>query len=344
MKFSPGTIERAAVVAVVAAIFIGGISLGLNGQENLGRGRISGFVVDEKGAPVVGAQIVAQSMRGTGRLGGVSDKKGRFAIVGLGTGKWRVTASLDGFVDAVIEMDVSQITKNPPITLKMKKTTGASNLRTDEAGLEIIDRGNALLQEEKYDEAVAAFREFLDKYPDVYQIGLNVATAHFKKGDVETAETEYKGVLAKILEVHGDYSDDKVTAFRAFSGLGELCLKTGDLEAGQTYFREALRISPEDEVAAYNVGEIFFSNQKVDEAVEYFEMAVKIKPEWSKPYHKLGFVFLNKGEFDKSLENFKKFIELDPEDSEVPNVKNIMAAIEKMKKKLVSEPGIEAGD
>ncbi len=342
MKNLLSTIKRAAGLAAAAVLFIGSISPGLNGQENLGRGRINGFVVDEQGAPVVGAKIVAQSMRGTGKLDGISDKKGRFAIVGLGTGKWRITASLEGFIDAFVEMDVSQLSKNPPITLTMKKSSGAPNLGTDEAGLKIIDRGNALLQEEKYDEAVAAFREFLDKYPDIYQVGLNIATAHLKKGDLETAETEFNGVLDRILEIHGDYSNDKVTTLRAFSGLGELCLKKGDLEAGQKYFREALQISPEDAVAAYNVGEIFFSNQKIDEAVEYFEMAVKIKPEWSKPYHKLGFVFLNKGDFDKSLKNFKKFLELDPESPEVPNVKNIMAAVEKMKKKLVSESGIEA--
>ncbi len=301
-------------------------------QANLGRGRINGDVVDENGAPVVGAKIVAAFVKGTTTRDGVSDKKGRFAIAGLGTGIWRITASKEGFVESFVEMDVSQIKANPPITLTMKKLADLQGSQSDKSGIELIDRGNALLREEKYDEAIAVFGEFQAQHPDVYQIRLNIATAHLNKGDTAAAETEFKSVLDKIREVHGDLLKDPTAALRAYSGLGELSLKKGDLETGQDYFREALKISPEDEVAAYNVGEIFFSNQQIDEAIEYLELAAKIKKDWGKPYYKLGFVYLNKGEFDKSLENFKKFIELDPENPEVPNVRNMMAAIEKMKK------------
>ena len=100
-------------------------------------------------------------------------------------------------------------------------------------------------------------------------------------------------------------------------------------EAGCEIIRVAV---PDDEAAAYNVGEILFSNQKTDEAIRYFELAAKIRKDWPKPYHKLGFVYLNKGDYAKSLENFKAFIALDPGNPEVPNVKNVMEAIEKMKK------------
>ena len=104
-----------------------------------------------------------------------------------------------------------------------------------------------------------------------------------------------------------------------------------DFNKAQEYFAQALDISPEDEVAAYNVGEVLFSHQKVDEAIKYFELSIQIKKEWSKPYLKLGYVYLNKGDFDKSLEYFNKFIEMDPENPEAPNVRNIIATIEKMK-------------
>jgi tetratricopeptide (TPR) repeat protein len=325
------TISRIVLAAIVLTALGGSLWI-WGGQANLGRGRINGEVVDESGVPVVGAKIVAAFVKGTTTRDGVSDKKGRFAIAGLGTGIWRITASKEGFVDSFVEMDVSQLRANPPITLTMKKLAGAQELQPDKPGIELVDRGNALLKEERYDEAIAAFDEFQAQHPDLYQIRLNIATAYLRKGDTAAAETEFKSVLDKIREVHGDLMKDPTAAVRAYSGLGELSLKEGKLEAGQGYFREALKISPEDEVAAYNVGEIFFSNQQIDEAIEYLELAAKIKKDWPKPYYRLGFVYLNKGEFDKSLENFKKFIELDPENPEVPNVRNMMAAIEKMKK------------
>ncbi len=332
MKIRCCRIEPVVILAVTAVMLLGPWGFLRSAQENLGRGRISGQVTDENGEPLAGAVVVAEFIQGKAKLDGQSDKKGRFAIAGLGTGMWRVTASKEGYVSSFVEMDVSQLRANPPITLTLNKVTNLQGLQADKSGMEIIDRGNALLQEGKYDEAILAFREFLEKYPEVYQIGLNIATADLKRGDLDAAEAEFKGVLGKVLEVQGETTKDKTTSVRALSGLGEIALKKGDLQSGQKYFREALTISPEDEAAAYNVGEIFFSNQEIDEAISYFEMAVMIKKDWPKPYYKLGFVYLNKGNFDKSLENFKKFIELDPENPEVANVKNMMAAVEKMKK------------
>lgn len=109
-------------------------------------------------------------------------------------------------------------------------------------------------------------------------------------------------------------------------------MKRGDLETAQGLFRRALEISPEDPAAAYNVGEIFFSNQKIDDAIAYLELAVKIKSDWPKAYHRLGLVYLNKGDLPKALENLRKFLELDPQSPEAASVKAAIAAIEQIKK------------
>ena len=85
-------------------------------------------------------------------------------------------------------------------------------------------------------------------------------------------------------------------------------------------------------MSAYNVVQIFFSHQKIDEAIKYYELAIQIKKDWSKPYLRVGYAYLNKSAFDKALENFNKFVEMDPENPEVPQVKNIIATIERIKK------------
>ena len=304
----------------------------LPAQENMGRGRISGQVVDESGAAVPAAKVVVQSLQGTARLEGTTDKKGHFAVAGMGSGPWRITVTKEGYVSAYTDRQVSQLKTNPPLALTMQKVAGAQGLRTEEESRPLLDQGNALLEEGKFDEALAAFEQFLAKYPEIYAARLNVATAYLKKGDLDRAESEFRGVLAKVVEVHGEAAKDKTTSLRALSGLGELALKRGDFTAAQKSFREALEISPEDAAAAYNVGEIFFSNQKVDEAIPFFELAGRIRKDWPKPYHRLGLVYLNKGDLDKALENLRKFVELDPQNPEAANVKAIIAAVEKMKK------------
>jgi tetratricopeptide (TPR) repeat protein len=304
----------------------------LPAQENMGRGRITGQVVDETGAAVAAAKVVVQSLQGTARLEGMTDKRGRFAVAGMGTGPWRVTVSKEGFVSAFTDMQVSQLKANPPLALTMVRAGGAPAIRTDEASRTLLDQGNALLEEGKFDEALAVFERFSAKYPEIYAARLSVATAHLKKGDLDRAENEFRGVLDKAAQAQEGAAANKETSLRALAGLGELALRRGDFAAAQEAFRKALEISPEDAAAAYNVGEIFFSNQKVDEAIAYFELAVRIKKDWPKAYHRLGLVYLNKGDFDKALENLRKFVELDPQNPEAANVKATIAAVEKMKK------------
>ncbi len=301
-------------------------------QENLGRGRMTGNVVDGTGAPIEGAKIIAELAGGTARLEGVSDKKGHFAIAGLGSGRWRFTASKEGYSTDAVETEVRQLRANTPIDLTLKKVTNVTAMKADEEHLAIFDKGNTLAAEGKYDEAIALFEEFLAKYPEVYQARLNIASCYLKKNELDKAEAEFKLVLDKVVAVHANYINDKATSIRAFSGLGELYLKKSDFDSAQKAFSEALQISPEDETAAYNVGEIFFSNQKIDEAAKYFELAIQIKKDWPKPYYRLGFVYLNKGDLAKSLDYFNAFLRLAPESPEAPQVKNIIGTIENMKK------------
>ena len=301
-------------------------------QEQMGKGRINGTVVDDAGNPVEGALITVESLRTETKLEGKSDSKGHFAVAGMGTGIWRITASKPGYASSYVQMNVSQLTTNPPITFTLKKMTGLSALKTDEQSFALFDSGNTLIKEEQYDEALKIFDEFLAKYPEIYQVHLNIGTCYLKKNDLDKAAAEFETVLDKALQTHGDYKKDPEATFRAFSGLGEIYLKKGDFQVAQKQFTQALEISPRDEVAAYNVGEVFFSNQQIDEAIKYFELAIQIKKDWSKPYLKLGYVYLNKGDFTKSLEYFNAFLQMDPENPEAPQVKNVIAAIEKMKK------------
>jgi tetratricopeptide (TPR) repeat protein len=317
--------------ATISLVLLG-LALALTAQDDLGRGRIGGDIVDASGAKVPGALVVVESPRSKARMEAKTDKKGHFAVGGLGTGTWRVTVSKEGYLTSSTEIQVSQLAANPPVNLTLTKASAGGPSPSAEAGGSLLDSGNALLKEGRYDEAIAAFEEFAEMFPEVYAVHLNIGSAFKEKGDLDRAESEFKAVLEKNGPALEDLRKQKDTSLKALSGLGEVALKRGDFEAAQRYFRRALEISPEDPAAAYNVGEIFFSNQKTDEAIAYFELAIKIKGDWPKAYHRLGLVYLNKGDLPKALENLKKFLELDPQNPEAAGVKAAIAAIEQIKK------------
>lgn len=317
---------------IIIGLCIGVLCVSVAAQEEIGRGRITGTVTDEAGAPLEGALVVAQSTRSETKLEGRSDDKGRFAIAGLGTGSWRVTASIDGYQGSSVEMSVRQLSQNPPISFTLKKLSGMAAFAADKEALALFDRGNTLLSQGNYDEALQMFEDFAAKHPEIYQVHLNIGTCYLKKEELEKAESEFKLVLDKVMETHGDLKTDADASLRASTGLGEVFLRRGDFEAAQKYLAQAVDISPQDEAAAYNVGELLFSNQKIDEAIRYLELATQIKKDWPKPYMKLGYVYLNKGDFAKALENFNTFLTLDPGNPEAAQVKSIIETIEKMKK------------
>jgi outer membrane protein assembly factor BamD (BamD/ComL family) len=80
----------------------------------------------------------------------------------------------------------------------------------------------------------------------------------------------------------------------------------------------------------FEQGNALLNEGEIDKAVRYFELSASTKPGWPKPYLKLGYAYVNKGEYKKAIDNFNKFVELDPQNPEVPQVKNIIAAIEKL--------------
>ncbi len=302
-------------------------------QAGMGRGRVFGKVVDDEGNPIPDALIVAESLieRGT-VLKGVSDKKGDWAIAGFGTGPWRLTASKEGYMPSSIELRVSEF-RNPPVTFTLKKIkAGPSALSTDKSAIDMLEKAENAMKEERYDDAITLYNQLIEKFPSVFQLFLNIGYAQMKKGDLDSALNSFQEVLKRLKERDGDFSKEPETAFKAFTAMGEVWIKKDNFEKARESFEEALKISPKDEALAYSVGDIYFTNQKVDEAIKYFELAANIKPDWWKPYSKLGYCYLNKGDFKKSLEYFKKSIEVDPNSPEAGTIKAVIAELEKMVK------------
>jgi len=300
-------------------------------QAGRGKARISGFVKDEDGSSIKSGKIVMQFLQNEQvKRETTTNKKGKWAIIGLGTGAWRVTASADGYIPTYKDIYIQQLELNPMITLILKKIEQSDEpVIKDETALNLIEKANQLFTEQKYDEAIALLEQFLEKNPNLYLAHLNIGDCYREKGEFDKAIEEYNIALEQAQK---DDLMGREMAAKALAGIGECYLKKEDFETAQNYFKKSIESYPENEILAYNVGEIYFSNQKVEEAIYYFALSTQIKSDWSTPYLKLGYAYLNKGDFEKARLNLNKFLELDPESPEAPNVKNIIEYLEKIKK------------
>ncbi len=317
--------------AIVFALFLGLVCL-LPAQTGRGQGRIHGVVLDTDGRPIEGALVVATHLASGTTFKTRTDRNGAWALLGLGTGEWKVTASKKGYVSATVTVYVRQLRKNPPIEFRLPRGIESIAKELKEEKIKrlsgLLEEGNNLFQQGKYLEAAEKFREILKEAPELYQIKINVANCYLKAGDYDKAIEFYQKALEDIKK-KGGLESDRRAASRALSGLGEAWLGKGDLQKAFQYFKKSVELLPEDEVAAYNVGVILFNNMKTEEAIKYFQLAVKIKPDWPKPYKKLGYAYINKGDYARALEAFKKYLELNPQ---APDKSEVLSVMEELKK------------
>ena len=312
--------------AAGAAILL--ISSGLAlAQAGRGVARMGGSVVDKDGKPVAGAKITAVfDQPGGSTFEATTDKKGDWGIMGVGTGSWVITASAPGFLPVSTGAQISQLSKNPKIVLKLEKQAAGSGIVQDEATFQTLEEGNAFYKDGKYDTALMMYEEFLTKNPGAYQVLLNIGDCYREKGEYETAIQKYNLLIEQAA---ADTAMGKTIGAKGLAAIGLCYLKQDKLAESQEYFKKSIEMAPQDENLPYNVAEIYFSNQQIDDAIRYFELASQIKPDWPDPYLRVAYAHLNKGDNVKAAESLEKFIKLEPETERTAQAQAILSAIKK---------------
>ncbi len=320
------------LIIFLVSVLCFSLSPNLSAQQGRGKGRLRGHVKDEVGNPIKGAKIVALHIQYKTSFTSKSDKKGNWAVAGLGTGSFRVTVSMEGYEISFQDMQVFQLKKNPPVVFTLKKIQKAEINRPayeDEESGALLQEGIDLYAQEKYAEAIVKFEEFIQKNPTVYQLYINIGHSYRKIGEYDKGIEAFTKVLEKVKEEKGSIEGDE-DATRATAGIGEIYFIQGNLEKAGEYFKQAVDNLPEDEVLAFNVGEICFNQGEIDEAIKYFLLAVKIKESWAPPHKQLGYAYLNKGKYRLAIHCLEKFVELAPDDPQTENIKNLIPKLEEL--------------
>lgn len=318
-------------ISYFSLVFLYLFAFSLYAQEGRGMGRIFGSVVDESDKPVGGVEILVEAKDFNFSTTAKSDKKGNWAVAGLGTGIFKITASKEGFYPTIIEIRVSQF-KNPPIKIVLEKIKEKDEPKgLSEESREIFKEANSLYEQGNYAGAIALFNQFIEKNPSLYLVRLNVGNCYRELKEYDKALAEYNAVLEKL---NSEKPDPKINEnmAKALASIGEIYIIQNNYERAQEYLKKAVDIFPNDQALAYNVAEIFFQAGQTEQAIEYYTLATKIKPDWAPAYLKLGFVYLNKNNFDEAVKNFEKFIELNPQDPQVDSIKGLIEQSKKQKK------------
>ena len=287
-------------------------------------GRIGGTIKDGNGQPIKGATVVAENPNASpSSFTATTDDKGRFSIIGLRSGNWKITASAPGFAPGGGSVPVRTIgAPNPPIDIVLAPgatgPTGAlAGVNTKELQAE-LQKAEEMLNQKQYDAAIASYQAILAKTPALTMINLQIGRAYRMKKDYDAA----LGVYKKLLEA-------EPTNERAKIEIGMTNLEKGDLAAADATLTEAAQALSANREVFYNLGEVKFAKGETDEAMKWYQRAIDTDPNWGKPHFKLGLGKLQKGDTKGTIETMEKVIAVDPNSAEAAQAKSLIEQLKK---------------
>ncbi len=267
-----------------------------------GTGRLEGKVLDPEGKPVSGAMVKLE-LPGKGGTELKTDKKGKWAILGLMSGQWYIDIQAEGFLPRSLSATVRQEMRVPPVEIKLEKATPKG---PPPEVLAAIDSAEKAYQAGRYAEARAEYEKVLALAPSLkdrvhQQIGFSyIQEKQFDKG------LEY---LMKVLEA--EPANTQIRAFAVQAAFeGGMPDKGRELLAGM----DESKIDNPD--VFFNIGVNLVNSGAAEEAIRYFGKAVERDPAYVDGYYHRGLAYLQLGRSAECRADFQKVVELSPDSAQ----------------------------
>jgi tetratricopeptide (TPR) repeat protein len=81
----------------------------------------------------------------------------------------------------------------------------------------------------------------------------------------------------------------------------------------QSLYEHTLRITRNNYLIHYNLGNIFYAQGKLDQAIPHFRASLRIKPTYVKPYNNLGLALFDQGKVDQAISFYNEAIKIQPD-------------------------------
>jgi len=273
-------------------------------QDWKGSGRVEGRVLAPDGTPVVGATL---KLVHTERKGGPTiktDKKGRWAFLGLVAGTWNVDVEAPGYAIRQVSFNLpSEASHLDPMEIRLEKSGPAP---VPPEVLETVKKADEAYKAGRFAEAQAEYEKLLALRPDL------ATTIHQQMGFSLVQQKKYPEALEhlqKVLDADPTNAPIRIVAAQAalnggltdrglelLKGLDESAIKTPDV--------------------FFNLGVALINANRPEDAIPYFGKSIALDAAYADGYFRRGLAYLQLGKMAEAKADLQKFVELAPTGAE----------------------------
>jgi tetratricopeptide (TPR) repeat protein len=212
-------------------------------------GRITGTIKDPDGKPIKGATVRATNEAVNARITSTTDDKGRFAMIGVRSGRWVIVAEAPNFVPLRGTSDVSSSVM-PVLALTLQHDLGPMPGALSKTISEELAAAQALRTAGRHDEAISAFQAIQSKNPRLTTLTLMLATLYREKAAQEQDASARQALLGRAIAAYTDFLKNDDTNVRARVELGVTQMSAGNPEAAAKVFEDIVSANPKTSAAA----------------------------------------------------------------------------------------------
>jgi tetratricopeptide (TPR) repeat protein len=260
---------------------------------------VQGYVLDTEKKPLAGAEITILDQNTARRYRVVTDKKGRFSVVGIPHAYYHVTVRKQGYETRLLEWDLTapqeRIQKVEIETVVLASEAQVAEAARSKEAKARLEEAVARLKAGELEAAVAVLKKMTADDPDDSNALYLLGVAFNRLGSFDDATT----VLKRVTEIVPDFAG-------AYHQLALAAQGRNERSAALGYYGQALEKDPRLVESLYNSGLILFQDGRIDEALERFKRALAESPNEAEFLEMAGRCYTNKGDFVTALEYLER--------------------------------------
>jgi predicted Zn-dependent protease len=281
-----------------------------------GDGRLFGKVVDAQGQPLQDVQVKAVLTGQPQPLQAKTNKKGEWTIIGLAPGQWTLEFSKEGYDPQKGPIDVDDSGRSAPINVTLAKTVPKVDPNAEIQ--EQAQKGNALMQQEKFADARKIFEDLLLKYPSVYQLHAYIAQSYAGEKSYDKAIEHLKVAVEK----EPNNADMKLL-------MGDLMMEKGDKEAGMAVMQSIDITQVKNPLPLINVAINLINTNKSDDAIAMLSKIAQQFPNQVETYYYRGRAYVAAKKIPEAKADLEKYVSMAPPDA--PQLADAKKILEQLK-------------